>query len=603
MNSNQHHWRYYLIATGLCLVALSLEFRLWRADFHVPFYYDEGDDVDENLRRFKAFRDSGWILTDSWLGAPGIQESHDVTQGDNLPHVIGWLISALTPDVGTAINLTFLSFFLLTTWAALYAMRRLDIPGPIAVVLSLLFSFQPYAFMRGQRHLALTCYFPVPLMILVAVWLCDSTPIFSIVDDRGKVRARWLRGRTLPALVATVLIGSDGAYYAFFGAGCVAVAALVVLLRTRKPARLVDHLIAASLISVVLAIHLAPKVWYDLAHGSNPGVIVRSPYDSLVGSLNISAMIKPVPYHGLKSIALALLGRSRPVPPVWDYGNAYSPRNVQSIGLVAACGFLLLILAVFSERRPRGTLRLVRPLSRLNLAFVLVGTTGGFGYLFALLVTPKIRGWDRLNIFIAFVSLSAIGLLLKQIQETRSRTPAERTLFGAALAALLVFGMIDQMPQARMPTYEHAREEYDRDRDFVRAIENALPEQAMVFQLPWLAYPEEIATHGSWAFNGYAHLRPYVHSTQIRWSHGAMRGREVAAWQQRIAEEPLSQMVADLEAASFRGIYVDRRGYHDGADVPVVDGLKKLLGVEPIADSRGERLLFVLPAARPGPAR
>jgi hypothetical protein len=590
----------WLIVTGLGLAGLILEYRLWRADFHVPFYYDIGNDNDYYLSKLKAMRDTGWVLTNPWLGAPGIQEEHDFTHADNLPFFIAKLIGGGAPDLGSTVNVFTLVNVLLATWAALYALRRLGVSDPIAVVLSLLFAFQPYMFIRSQMHLPLACTFSVPLIILVAVWLGEMTPVFSTIDDRGKVRLRWPWGQTLPALAAVVLAGSSGAYYAFFGAGCVAIAALTVLLRTRKPARLIDSLIVLVLICGVFALNLAPKIWYDRIHGRNPGGILRGAEDSLVAGLSISSMILPVPYHGLKSLASALLGRTREIPSPKEFYEVYKIYHVQSIGLIAVCGFLLLLLPLFSIRRPRGDFRLVWPLSRLNIGFVLIG---GFGYLFATLATPQIRGWSRLNIYIAFVSLAMVGLILEHLRQTRVRTRAAGILFSGALAGMLIFGLIDQMPQALVPSYETAKAEYDRDQAFARAIEAALPETAMVFQLPYIDFPEAFSAHKtSQPFNGYLRFRPYLHSTHIRWSAGAVRNRGVDRWQAQVAEEPVPRMIEDLKAASFRGIYIDRRGYDDGADAAIIDGLKKQLGIEPIADDRGERLFFPLPAPREGTA-
>jgi phosphoglycerol transferase len=594
----------YLIAAGLCLAGFVMEYRLWRADLHIPLYYDAHNDVFYYLCKLKTLRETGWVLTNPWLGAPGVQEDYDFNQGDNLQFLIARVIGEFTPDFGTMVNLCSLAFSLLTTWASLYVLRHLGISDSIAVVLGVLYALAPYAFIRGQGHLPQSSYVSAPLMILVAVWLCECAPIFWAADDRGKAGPGWFRGRTLPALVATISAGSSGAYYAFFGCGCAAAAVPVVLFRTRKLARLADPLIALALICGVFALNIAPKLWYNWRHGSNPVALDRWAEQSIEGGLDISALIQPVPYHGLKSLALAALGRTRDVPSPKEYYPTFRMPRTQAIGTTATCGFLLLLLTLFSPRRPRGTFRPLFPLSRLNIAFVLVGTIGGFSLVFARRVTPMIRDWSRLSIYIAFVSLAAVGLMLEHIRRTRVGEQSTRILFGAALAGLLIFGLIDQMPQGLVPAYDAARAEFDRDREFARAIEAALPEKAMVFQLPYVEFPEAYSAHlaEEWLPPDYSFFRPYLHSTRIRWSSGAVRGRGVDRWQARVAEEPVPKMVKDLLAASFRGITIDRGKYEDGADAAIIDGLKKILGTEPISDSRGERLFFVLPGPRRGAA-
>src|SRR3712207_7344477 len=46
------------------------------------------------------------------------------------------------------------------------------------------------------------------------------------------------------------------------------------------------------------------------------------------------------------------------------------------------------------------------------LTAFLVGTTGGVSAILAWVVSPQIRGWNRLSIFIAFFALAAVALLL-----------------------------------------------------------------------------------------------------------------------------------------------------------------------------------------------
>ena len=591
----------YLIATFLCLAGLVVEFRLWRADFHVPFYYETGNDVDENLRIIQQLRETGSILTNPRLGAPGIQETHDYLQGDNLElfFLVG-AIAAITPDFGSTINVYTLLSILLTTWVSLYALRRLGLSDPVALVLSLLYAFQPYAIARGQRHLALSCICCVPLVFLAVVWLCEGLPVFVATDERGRLRPRLIRGRTRPALVAALLAGSSGAYYALFATGCAAVAGLIVLLRTRRPTRLVDPMILAGLICFVFALNLSPKIWHDLSHGKNQAAVVREADDSLTYGLSLSGLIRPVPYNGLKSLALAVLGRHQDTATPTEYYKDFTPDGrVQSIGLMATSGFFFLLLVLFTPRRPRGPFRLAWNLSRLNLALFLVGTIGGFGYTFAKVVTPNIRGWNRVSIFIAFLALTAVGLVLDHLQRSRVRTQRGRILFGVALAGILLLGLIDQMPQAMIPAYQEAKASFNRDRAFTRAIESALPESAMIFQLPCVEH--NAWTHFNWVT--YLHFKPYLHSSRLRWSAGAIKGRGVYEWQERVASEPIPQMIEDLKKASFQGIYIDRRGYLESADKPIIEELKKVLKVEPISDDRGERLFFALPAPVPSSLR
>jgi phosphoglycerol transferase len=588
----------YLIATALCAVALVFELRLWRADLHVPFYYEIESDGPANMGGEKAIIDTGWIFTDPWLAAPGIGEYYDFTQSDSLPALCFKLCALVASDLGTAINYFYIFQYALTTWAGLFVLRRFGISDPIAIAASLLYAFQCYHFAHGAIQLNLPFYAPLPLIVMVILWLCEGRPVFAAWDGSKRTHLRSSWGNALTAVVACVLVGSWHVYFAFFACALVVVAALIAFLRAPKPARLVDPLITIALICLVVVVNFMPRVWYTHTHGSNSVVLDRPASQSAVWGLSVTEMLSTVPYHQLKTLWAAVLGKERSVPSGNTFYEQSFPSYRSALGMVGSCGFLVLIGALFLSRRPRGDLELIGPLSKLNIAAVLLGTLQGFGYIFALRVTPVIRYWNRLSIFIAFFSLMAVAILWEHAGRHWIKTAAARLVFQCALGGMLVFGLIDQMSSAMVPDYEKSKMEYIRDQKFVRKIEAELPPGAMVFQLPYAPFPEGHSAHNAvpWTFWSYTHFRPYLHSHHIHWSAGAMKGREVAKWQSRVAEEPPRKMVEELTRSGFRGVYIDRGGYDDGADVKIIAGLREVLGVEPIVDG-ANRLFFALPAA------
>jgi len=598
MTSSRHTVLTYLTATIICLVALFIQLRLWRADLLVPFYYGSGSDTDLTMCNVKTVMETGWSHSNPWLGAPGILDMRDFAQGDNLQVLFVKMIGSVAPDFGTTLNLVYMLGFLLTTWTSLFVLRAFGVSDSVAVAASLLYAFQPYHFIRGMLHLSYSFYWFIPLIVMVCLWLCEGQPVFTAPNAAGKTRFRWLRGRTSAALVACLLLGSSGAYYACFAAALVVVSGIVVLLRSFSGARLVDPLIALLLICTFFTFNLAPHLWYVRSHGKNPEVAHRDADDSLIHALDLASLIRPVHYHPLKGLAAALLGKDRPIPSPGQYYRTYkSEKASASLGLVGTCGLFALLLTLFLSRTPRGDLRLQGPLAKLNLAALLIGTTGGFGYLFALRVSPQIRGWARISIFIAFFSLMAVALLLEHVRRHRIKTTGARLLFKLGLGGILVAGIFDQMPQPLVPDHAAARAEFDHDRNFVREIEATLPLKAMIFQLPYAPFPEGHSPHVEdfWTFSGYVHLRSYLHSHHIHWSGGAMTGREAARWQRSVSEEPAAKLVADVIAKGFRGIWIDRKGYDDGTEVKLIADLRDLLHVEPIVDTRGYAVFFPLP--------
>lgn len=54
-------------------------------------------------------------------------------------------------------------------------------------------------------------------------------------------------------------------------------------------------------------------------------------------------------------------------------------------------------------------------LSELNISMVLLGTIGGLGSMFAFFVSPMLRAYNRISIFIEYVSILAVALLVNEL--------------------------------------------------------------------------------------------------------------------------------------------------------------------------------------------
>src|SRR5207248_7982311 len=100
----------------------------------------------------------------------------------------------------------------------------------------------------------------------------------------------------------------------------------------------------------------------------------------------------------------------------------------------------------------------------------------------------------------------------------------------AALALLLLAGVLDQVPRTFVPDYARLKCDYRADAEFVEQVEAVLPEGGMVYQLPQLVFPEGVGAHRM--ETSYELLRPYLHSRSLRWGFGAVHGRYAAAWQE-----------------------------------------------------------------------
>jgi phosphoglycerol transferase len=132
--------------------------------------------------------------------------------------------------------------------------------------------------------------------------------------------------------------------------------------------------------------------------------------------------------------------------------------------------------------------------------------------------------------------------------------------------------------------YRQSQAAYASDREFISHIESTLPKGAMVFQMPYLRFPEA----GTCA--DYELFRPYLHSRDLRWSFGAFKGRPGAKRIEEIAatQTDAKRFAQSVARAGYAGILVDR------ASSQVADLIAQLQSVLEIAPeiSPNGRLLF-----------
>jgi phosphoglycerol transferase len=97
----------------------------------------------------------------------------------------------------------------------------------------------------------------------------------------------------------------------------------------------------------------------------------------------------------------------------------------------------------------------------------------------------------------------------------------------------------------------------------VQKIETEFGNDAMIFQLPIVPFPENPPVV---EMTDYKHLRGFFHSSTLQWSYGGVKGRD-GAWQNSLPTDP-KLLVAKLRSLGFEAIWIDRNGYEDkGADL------------------------------------
>jgi phosphoglycerol transferase len=87
----------------------------------------------------------------------------------------------------------------------------------------------------------------------------------------------------------------------------------------------------------------------------------------------------------------------------------------------------------------------------------------------------------------------------------------------------------------------------------------------------------------------YDPFRGYLHSDDLKWSYGGMRGR-ASDWQGQVVQLPTRKMLESIAAVGYRGVWVDRFGYPHRAR-QIESRLRAVTGQEPIV-SENRRFAF-----------
>ena len=543
-----------LVTTALTAVSL----QLWRADLRIPFNYS--GDALATAAHFKTVIETGWYESQSLLGAPSGQVYHDFPTADNLHMLAPDLLRPFTSDWAVALNVYFLLGFLFTALAAVWFLRKVGVSRVLTVVLATAFALAPYHFLRGESHLFLASYYAVPLAMGLLVMILRREPVWGLGRSPNRVLAV-LGGQGLRTALILVVLGSSSSYYSVFFIALLSFTGLLVLFRDRDWRRFAGAVSLGAGTVVVMLANMLPDLLFSWQHGANPAGLERARGETEFLALKFVQLILPWPGHRIG--ALANLRQ--------QYDAAYLSLGEQpALGAVAAAGFLasfvvivLMLVARSRFSRDQAIWQLVAGLSAITLFAFMCATVGGISTLVSFL-TSSLRGWNRMSIVIAILSLGILGLLLdlavRRFLAASKRTRSAFVTLPLA-AVLLVVIVVDQTPGSAAAGYATTKAQFESDEAWVQSLEDTLAPGSNVLLLPYIPYPENSAANGALASD---QMIPYLHSTTLHWSNGGIKGRPAADWPGTLEDYPADDLVTLAATAGFAGIVVDRASSTDG---------------------------------------
>lgn len=563
------------IQACLTLLCTALLLRLWSADLFVPFNY-WGDTIFE-LALAKSIADGGWIWFIERLGAPFGLEIVAFPQNLTFSSFIMKVIALFTSEPGLILNVFWIAAIALTSVLCHAALRSLGVSRHTSLAISVLYALMPHALYRNVAHISLTYIF-VPV---VAAFSVEVLAYSRYPRDLAHSAPHVPRSLLVAACIA---IGFDYIYNAFFACFFLAAAGAVGAAHGRTWLPLKRVLPIVALVSLCAAINLLPSLLSWQQHGPPPGMNYKTPYDAELYGLKIRQVVSPLSSKTLQSAYFPL-----------DLG---SENRFSKLGAVGAIGFLIALgLGLAGSRRRGGGLGWSAGV--LTLIGTLLATVGGFGAVFNILISPDIRAYNRIIVFLGFFSFFVFALLLDIVRAnlherlTRQGKPAwTAPIFAAILLCITLIGLADQGKAAAplVDQYEAYKSSATEEREFVQRIERDFPLVESVYQLPETPFPPD---SGRERLLPYDHGRPYLWSNRLSWSWPSFSSQR-QAWVEAIGTPGDDKFITNLAISGFSGLWLDRFGYSQADLASLENKLLTQLGKPVAVSSSGRYMLFSL---------
>lgn len=583
----------------LTVASAAWALRVWHGDLSVPLRYTPVDDTKFYLMLVKGIIDHGWYLTNPTLGAPFGQQLFDYPQGaDNLSLLLIRGLTLFSSNPAVVVNLFFLLTFALVSASCHLVLRALGVSAAVAGVVSVLFAMLAYHFFRGESHLLLSAYYAVPLSAWLFLEVLGGAGLFASRAPPARSSLRWASRRSLVTAAVCLLIGSANLYYATFALVLIAGATVISLVLRRWRSAL-EGTVVIGLVVGTLAVNLAPSLVYRARHGGDALVTRTATADETTTeafALRLTNLALPAPGSRIGPLRRLTASYDRAIAP------GYCEACYASLGVVGTTGLGWLALCSLGSLVGAGGWLGSRWLFRhaaVGVAIALtVATVGGLSSVFEFLITPDIRAWNRISVFIAFLCLLAVALLLDSLLRALRRRRLGPVAAAMLLGGVLVLGVLDQTTPRFVPDYPVSARQWRSDATFVAAIEQRLGRGASIFELPYVPFPEgypdtpvgdRVAAYAT----KYEPVRGYLHSSTLRWSYGAMKGR-AADWPAQLAGQPLPFVLASAAAAGFDGLWVDPAGFEPATARRVLSALRSLLAQAPLMSPDGDLDFFDL---------
>lgn len=536
--------------------------------FELPKQVDLTGDILLGETLVKSIMENGPVgnLFNERIGAPERSALLEMPFLDWIYVFEIWIISFFVKSPSMAYIVFFWTGYILAALTMFYLMKKLRFRDSISFVFGLLFSFSTYHSYRGLGHGTLSNYFMVPIAVLLAIYIASVA-----IDDKVlSIDASQRRSRIWLAFLA-LLLGFTNIYFVAFGLILMVVAFLYRIIKAGITKKQWKYLVYPGLTAAGAVIGLAPKIIFTLRHGDT-GISVRDIMSAEGYGLRLIYMVLPADFSKFEEWT-GITQKFR------EKMSSINESAMASLGLIAVAGFFFLcgylIVDYIKRMRKKDTLLHFSALS--VLVCVLVALAGGFGVIFNFFVTAEIRCYNRISIYILCFCLLAVAALVQKYAK-------KNVVLGVVLVVLLSVGWLDQVRVFPSGYWEGSGETAAHYEDFYSQIEAVMEEGDMIYQLPFISFPESANVNN---LSCYKHLNAYIYTDTLKWSHGGMKRRNMQASDLWKDNGQSLAFVEDVMKTGFEGVCIDLNGFNEEEWPSVIAFYSEELELTPIVSEDG----------------
>jgi phosphoglycerol transferase len=500
-----------------------------------------------NYATAKGFIDGLNGIVNPYLGAPNGLSIFAVPSLDMIYLGFISIVAIISQNGIFAVNFIYFLGFGAAFASSFWVLKKRSSPNLLNVILSLSFAFIPEHWSR-QSHVALSMYWTIPLSIYFCILL--GTNIF----DKKYQKAKSKQLEIIKILLILFFLTFQGSYYSFFTLFFAGSVLLLNLVATKKVHKVSFSIFLTQLFFFLSATTILARI--SIGQGTNLAIFQRATWESILYGGQIPYLFFPWPGSGIpgSSRINSILASAYPGSNEFQI---WSAALISFISLAIFCKAIFFIAKGELIAKKKTVELLVYQMFFLGFFLYI---SGGLGFLIAIF-EPQLRAWNRVSFFLAFLSILWLVEQVPKIKTITKSVPflSKRISFLEPVTYFLLASLvlIDQFPTGLKIDPQIYRQSQEEIRAFSATMNNYLPKDCMVMQIPAARFPEMPPIE---KMADYDLLYPYLFTKNLKFSYGSIKESEHSKWQELLPNSYSTPYVELLAANGFCGLMWDRYG-------------------------------------------